>query len=286
MYLHTRNSTFKNTESNIDFHWFNGSSNLHTHAYYELFIIIHGEFTHTYKGVERVLSPGDAVLVTPKNEHLLLAKSKHNLHANFSITEHAFKNLTKSYNLEFYDYLKATSGTPFHLNSNEIQFLTDSLNSMYSINDSKSIDYFYLSIFHLLLGSFIVQKSNPTTELILPDWLKEFLNKLASPQFFCLPMKEIYAMSNYSQSRFINLFKRHLNMTPITYINNLKINYAKKLLEATNYDLLYISNELGFSSYSYFSTFFKRSVGMSPSTYREKSYITINEVPPESKQND
>lgn len=276
MYIHTRNSVFRNTHSTVDFHWFNGSSNLHSHTYYELFIVVKGEFTHNYMGKEISLSSGDAVLIIPNHEHLLLAKTQHDVHANISITEQAFKSLTKTYNTEFYEFLNQTSGQPFHLNTEELSFLVKSLNSTYAMDNAIALDYYYLSILHFIFGLFISKKNDNISELQIPDWLKDFLNTLSSPSVFCLPLKEIYSLSNYSQSRFIYLFKHYMNIPPISYINNLKINYSKKLLTQTNYDLLFISNEVGFSSYSYFATFFKKNVGLSPSEYREKSYKPIN----------
>ena len=275
MLIHTRTTIFKNSDSSIDFHWFNGSSNLHSHSYYELFVIIDGEFTHSYLGKTIELSKGDVVLITPKYEHFLRSKSKRDLHANFSITEQAFKHITKSYDIDIYDYLKQKSGEPLRLSSEQLSFLINALNSIYAMDDTKSVDYFYTSIIHMLLGFFIVEKENQPLKKNVPDWLIEFLNKLSSPDVFCLPLSEIYKMSNYSQSHFINLFKYYLGTLPITYIQNLKINYAKKLIAHTNYSLLFIANELGFSSYSYFTTFFKNATGISPSEYREEAYIPL-----------
>ena len=130
----------------------------------------------------------------------------------------------------------------------------------------------------MILGFFIIKNNKHDKEIAVPDWLKAFLEKISKPSVFCLPLKDIYALSNYSQSRFINLFKHYLNITPINYINQLKLSYAKQLLSQTNYDLIFISNELNFSSYSYFATFFKKQTGLSPSVYREKSYIPIKEI--------
>lgn len=275
MFFHTRSSVFKNSKSSIDFHWFNGSSSQHSHSYYELFIIIKGEFTHSYMGKSVTLTKGDAVLIVPKHEHLLVAKTKHDLHANFSITEHAFKQLTKIYDEEFYYYLKETTGQPTRINNDNLSFLVNVLNSMYISTNPQSMDYFYQSLLHLILGFFIINKNSNPISPALPEWLKEFLEKLSSPQIFSLPLKEIYSMSNYSQSRFINLFKEYLNITPIEYITNLRIDHAKRLLAQTNYSLLSISNELGFSSYSHFVSLFKKRTGLTPSTYREHNYIPL-----------
>ena len=273
VFVHTQNSTFNNKKSPVDFHWFHGSSNLHAHAYFELFVIIDGHFKHTYKNKTISLTNGQAVLITPNVPHLLTADSHLNLHANFSITEREFKNLTEKYDPDFYEYLIKNSGKPFLLDEKTLSIIVDLLNLGYYSNYPQTIDYLYLSIIHLLLGVFHISANSVANDLPMPEWLRNFVFKLSSPSVFTLPLKEIYRLSNYSQSRFITLFKHYLNTTPINYINNLKIDYAKKLLAKTNYELIFISNEVGFSSYSYFVTFFKKRTGLSPSEYREKEYI-------------
>ena len=54
-------------------------------------------------------------------------------------------------------------------------------------------------------------------------------------------------------------------------INNFRIEKALQMLRETDCNMLEISEAVGFSSQRYFSTFFKKMVGCTPSKYREEN---------------
>lgn len=273
MFIHTQKSVFNNPKSEVDFHWFNGSSSFHYHTYYEIFIIFRGTFEHLYNNVTTELSKGDCVLIVPNHEHMLTTTLKSSLHANFSITENVFKKLTKEYNNDFYNNLINNSGTPIKIDNTTLSLIENAINNLLNENEESSLEYGYIALIHFILSLFS-RHSDPTlNDTSMPEWLKDFIKQLSEPKIFCQPLQNIYALSNYSPSRFTHIFSKYLKITPIKYITRLKIDYAKNLLAKTNYNLLYISNELGFSSYSHFSTIFKKSTGYSPAEYRKNSYI-------------
>lgn len=74
---------------------------------------------------------------------------------------------------------------------------------------------------------------------------------------------------NLSQRRFNDLFKMHFNMTPNRYITNLKINYAKKLLQTEYISISQVASLCGFNDIYYFSKFFKKETSLTPSMYRK-----------------
>lgn len=274
MYVHTT-TTFENPDSTTDFHWFKGSSNKHSHAYFELIVIMSGEFSHEYRHKKTKLTMGDAVLVTPNHYHLLTTKQPDAIHANFSITENAFRSLT-NHSDEIYGKLKKNAGKPYRLSPEQLKYIETSINTVLSSPaDLADTDFFIAALIHLILGYTLTRAPEEKNFDEFPEWLGAFLLKLSSPDVFCLPLNEIYKLAPYSQSRFINLFKQNLNVTPLKYITDLKMDYAKKLLTKTNYSVLDISVTLGFSSLSYFITLFKKYTNLTPSVYREKHYIPV-----------
>ncbi len=74
---------------------------------------------------------------------------------------------------------------------------------------------------------------------------------------------------NVSHSWFIRRFKTATQMTPIEYINNLRIENAKSLLENSNYNISEIASLVGYNDPLYFSRYFKKRTGMSPLKYRK-----------------
>ena len=64
------------------------------------------------------------------------------------------------------------------------------------------------------------------------------------------------------------LFRAYYGMYPKQYILKLKLDHAKTLLSTSNAPIVSISNACGFQEQYYFSRFFKRSTGLTPSEYR------------------
>jgi len=71
-----------------------------------------------------------------------------------------------------------------------------------------------------------------------------------------------------SQNRLIHLFRKQLNMTPVEYINKLRVNRASELLKDTDMTILSIALHCGFGSLSSFYEIFKKQVGTTPREYR------------------
>lgn len=73
---------------------------------------------------------------------------------------------------------------------------------------------------------------------------------------------------NVSEEHFSRMFKKKNGITPIKYINEVKIAEARRLLLKTNATVKEISEMLYYSDQFYFSTQFKKFTGYSPSEYR------------------
>lgn len=76
-----------------------------------------------------------------------------------------------------------------------------------------------------------------------------------------------------SSNHLIKIFRQQYSMTPVEYINKLRIKKARKLLAENKYNILDIAFSCGFGSLSNFYTFFKKQVGMTPKEYSNKNYV-------------
>ena len=66
-------------------------------------------------------------------------------------------------------------------------------------------------------------------------------------------------------------FRRYLDKSPTEFINELRINYAARLLADSNEEIGAISYDLNFQSLSRFYHLFKKYYGISPARYRIKA---------------
>ena len=67
----------------------------------------------------------------------------------------------------------------------------------------------------------------------------------------------------------VGLFKQKVGMSPLQYINKLKIEKAQLILLTSNMQVKNIAYVLGFNDYSYFNRLFKKTTGFSPLSYKK-----------------
>lgn len=70
------------------------------------------------------------------------------------------------------------------------------------------------------------------------------------------------------------LYKKKTGLTIKNYINDYRIEKAKKLLHTSDNSISEIAVAVGFDNFSYFSTLFKKSIGVSPKDYRDQNDTT------------
>ncbi|SMC70541.1 response regulator transcription factor [Sporomusa malonica] len=85
-----------------------------------------------------------------------------------------------------------------------------------------------------------------------------------------LPLQLVSSNVFVNPQYFSRIFKKEVGVTYIDYVNKLKIEYACKLLETTNYPAYRISGECGFTDPSYFNRVFVQQMNMTPKAYRTR----------------
>lgn len=81
---------------------------------------------------------------------------------------------------------------------------------------------------------------------------------------------EVAAECALSPSRFKAKFREQMGITPLYYINSLKIDRAKEMLKNDKVSIIDIAFKLDFASSNYFSTVFKKFTGYSPVEFRKR----------------
>ena len=73
-----------------------------------------------------------------------------------------------------------------------------------------------------------------------------------------------------SHAQLCRLFKKQTGQTMISYLNDLKMAYAEKLLKESTLTATEICYAAGYKDYTYFLTVFKKRHGITTNEYREK----------------
>ncbi|MBB6673822.1 response regulator transcription factor [Cohnella nanjingensis] len=77
--------------------------------------------------------------------------------------------------------------------------------------------------------------------------------------------EKVYLSPNYLS----RLFKKETGTSIVKYLTAYRLEKACALLRQTNMKIVDISNEVGYSNFSYFCSIFRNYYGMTPATYRE-----------------
>ncbi len=81
-------------------------------------------------------------------------------------------------------------------------------------------------------------------------------------------VEDLARHAHVSGSRFAHLFREATGISPMKYVERIRINKARELLAATNWSIKKIANEIGYGDPLYFSRIFSRHENFSPRRYR------------------
>ncbi len=84
-----------------------------------------------------------------------------------------------------------------------------------------------------------------------------------------ITLEDLSGRMHMHPNYFIRLFKNRMGTTPLNYINRLRMERAKSLLENTSLSISEIMVQVGFEDLSSFSNFFKHYSGYNPKVFRK-----------------
>ena len=90
-----------------------------------------------------------------------------------------------------------------------------------------------------------------------------------------ISLASISAGTGLSESHIRRCLSAKLHITPIKYINHLRLEKAKRLLLESNFSILEIASATGFEDPFYFSRVFKKQYGTSPRAFRLENEIRL-----------
>jgi len=98
---------------------------------------------------------------------------------------------------------------------------------------------------------------------------------LEKQMFENIQMETVVAKFGLSMRSFIRRFKDATDQTPIQYLQNLRIEKAKHLLESSKMMFDQITLQVGYADSNSFRRLFKEKVGVTPSAYRKRFEIVL-----------
>ena len=122
------------------------------------------------------------------------------------------------------------------------------------------------SILRRHMGSLPPVEGKPHTELDLQRAMVAYIRQNYGEK---LSLSDIASAGHVSRSRCCQMFRRHLQQTPVDYLNSYRLKTAANLLRGTNRTVTEIALSCGFNHLSYFSKMFLQVYGCTPKEYRK-----------------
>lgn len=124
---------------------------------------------------------------------------------------------------------------------------------------------------NVAIGSYGISRHLEKTSLALSgmDALKVPVDYIKKNYMEDISLPQLANVSCLSISALERRFKKHLNKTPKQFINEVRLENARKLLVETSLPIATIANNVGFSDHSYFSKQYNLLFGNLPSASRK-----------------
>lgn len=248
----------------------------HCHVHYEIYVQMSGRRCYFLKNSVYEIETGDVVFIAPGL-----------VHKTSNIDKNPHSRLLIEFDERYLEHLSAFVGdADFHQKLSRI--LTDGYyiyrNETYKENilkrcrllveNDSSGDMFEKMKCRLSVGSLLLDimgetfDSGNASEISSRYKISEildYINKHYSQNISLKETSEKFYLSYYYLSR---LFKEVTGFTFVAYVNIIRVNKAKTLIDDTNERLDTISETVGFGSQKQFVRVFKSLYGISPSKYR------------------
>ncbi|MBN2583765.1 MAG: helix-turn-helix transcriptional regulator [Planctomycetes bacterium] len=114
--------------------------------------------------------------------------------------------------------------------------------------------------------------AQPHGDAQLVQEVRRALESLAyEPMADAEPVQRRLARMGYSYAHLCRLFRKHVGVTPLGYVNSVRIERARYLLRDAGLSVSETARVLGFTSLGYFSRLFHKRTGVSPRQYASGS---------------
>lgn len=132
--------------------------------------------------------------------------------------------------------------------------------------ETKNVGYQYLVVMYY--AELLVLVFRYMDEAYLPICTNEGLRKaiayIRTHYGDAINMADVAQQAGVSERQLRNLFTQHLNITPLDYLNQIRVNKAVDLLRNTELSVKEVCFQCGFQSPQYFSRLFKQQTGLTP----------------------
>lgn len=225
---------------------------------YYVFIFYHGcEKTYKFKNGKTLHTKNNDILFLPREEEYVVTCTKFGetysmnfeLYEDIPLSPFVFRPKNAS---AFFEYFKAAeSAWRKKYAGYEMRLKAEAYNVICNMIKEYELEY---------VGKKGNDRLKPAIKYIQNNFNREIIS-----------MTYLAELCGMSEVAFRKIFTNSMGITPLKYINNLKIATAKELLLSKSCTISKVAELSGFNCDSYFSREFKKHTGMSPIEYKNSA---------------
>ena len=239
-----------------------------TTAYYYLIIVLEGRGTFVQNDQRYDLAEGDLYCLFPQVTHEYWTDPDAPLHKMFL----AFDGKMA---LELLKRIGLTPQRP-HLSSIDIQEAVAVMRSFLektSADSAETSDLIRLAEFYRIFAALERQTLPEHAQERSGSWLQRGLDYMEIHYADGITIEEVARHAGVGRTHFSKKFHERYGHTPVSHMQQLKVEEARMLLEQTSYSLSEIAHSVGYPDLFSFSKAFKKHTGLPPKQYRQQHRI-------------
>ena len=244
---------------------------IHCHAEYEINLVLLSDGKHIIGTREEPFSEVDMVIIAPFVPHVWKAREEGNrvITVQFSGKMLDFPMLRLRQFRSIETFLKrAVPAAKFHLSEDDP--LVGEVLALAQAKDFDATVAFLRLLNSMAEREFTIlgdvdsgmRQSRSRRVARVMEYSQEHLGET-------IRLSDVSSLVDMSDSAFSHFFKKHTNLSYITYLNGLRISRACRELESTAMSVSEICWDCGFNNKSNFNRLFLQAKGMTPSAYRK-----------------
>lgn len=240
---------------------------MHTHDFFEIFLIPKGTAIHNINGTAQLLSQGSLVIMRPTDVH------RYEFFNNYDF-ELINLELPAGLMQAALTYLQVPLKTltaptlPPHLVLTG-QLLRDVKRKLLQIGPADNLQqrYQYIrSIVPFLLQIFLSRQETGQPAAV-PGWFTALLDEFSRPENIIAGLPQLLELGARSQEYLNRAFQKYIGSTPTEFINMKRMNLAVEMLLSSDKQVIDICAECGFNNLSHFYRVFHRLFGCPPKQF-------------------
>lgn len=262
----------ENDRKLIQFHFIiNAEVSTHYHQNPEVFYVLTGELKVQIDETTFLMKQGDIILINANKRHTMNGNEEL-LGARFEIDFHLLAEYMESMQLLFWCNSVADKNAAYA----DLREVFDHILSRYFEKDEKSaldLQALYFQAAHILTSNFLVKADD--TRLNMDDSqdrqrvrrIQNYIQANYQSQISLNNLSDQLYLSNAYLSKYV---KKHLGLTFMEYLNNVRLFHAVDELLYTKKNMTHIALDNGFPTSAAFTKAFRDIYGEAPSEYRRK----------------